>query len=245
VAQSTPTLASPNFLSKSSSRALGKVFKKVGKAIKKFASSTVGRIVTSIALGFLLGPAAANFLGVTSTVGTAAVSGFVGGAGSTLAAGGNLKDALKTGAVSGLTAGAISGVTGGADAFKAGSYQGPTTVGGQFAKAKEFLGFAPRATPAPVADAVGQGGALPDVGASAETFAADMPQGLDFTPRLPAQTTPARALADTGGSPCPRGEQIPLPPRMPPAQAPAPQAASSCSVTYAAAIRRSKHLATG
>jgi hypothetical protein len=193
-----PYTGLPEFFIKKLFKGVGKVFKKVGKAIKKFASSTVGRIVTSIALGFLLGPAAANFLGVTSTVGTAAVSGFVGGAGSTLAAGGNLKDALKTGAVSGLTAGAISGVTGGADAFKAGSYQGPTTVGGQFAKAKEFLGFAPRATSAPVADAVGQGGALPDVGASAETFAADMPQSLEFTSRLPAQTTPARALADTG-----------------------------------------------
>jgi hypothetical protein len=214
-----PYTGLPEFFIKKLFKGVGKVFKKVGKAIKKFASSTVGRIVTSIALGFLLGPAAANFLGVTSTVGTAAVSGFVGGAGSTLAAGGNLKDALKTGAVSGLTAGAISGVTGGADAFKAGSYQGPTTVGGQFAKAKEFLGFAPRATPAPIADAVGQGGALPDVGASAETFAADMPQSLEFTPRLPAQTTSARTLADTAGTPFSTGADPFAVPTQPTAQA--------------------------
>jgi hypothetical protein len=196
-----PYTGLPEFFIKKIFKGVKKVFKKVGKAIKKFASSTVGKIVTSIALGFFLGPAAATFLGVTSTVGTAAVAGFIGGAGSTLAAGGNLKEALKMGAVGGLTAGAISGVTGGADAFKAGSYQGPTTVGGQLDKAKEFLGFAPRATPAPVADAVGQGGALPDVGASAETFAADMPQSLEFTSRLPAQTTSARTLADTAGTP--------------------------------------------
>ena len=95
----------------------GNIFSSIGKAVKKFASSTVGKIITTVALGFFLGPAAAGMLGVTSSAGVAAVSGFVGGAGSTLLAGGKLKDALKAGAIGGLTAGAGAAITGGASAF--------------------------------------------------------------------------------------------------------------------------------
>ena len=102
---------------------IGNAFKSVGKAVKSFANSTVGRIVTTVALGFFLGPAAASFMGVTSAAGVAAVSGFVGSAGATLAAGGNLSQALKAGAVGGLTAGATAGVTG-TNAFQSGSYSG-------------------------------------------------------------------------------------------------------------------------
>jgi hypothetical protein len=119
---------------------LKKAFKKIGKAVKKFASSTVGRIVTTVALGFFLGPAAANFMGIANAAGVAAVSGFVGSAGSTLLAGGNLKDALKAGAIGGVTAGVTSGVTGGFDA----AYTGPTTVGGQV---DAFKGMLPGGTP--------------------------------------------------------------------------------------------------
>jgi hypothetical protein len=103
---------------------IGNAFKSVGKAVKKFANSTVGRIITTVALGFFLGPAAASFMGVTSAAGVAAVSGFVGSAGATLAGGGNLSQALKAGAVGGLTAGAGAGIMGGADAFASGSYSG-------------------------------------------------------------------------------------------------------------------------
>ncbi len=127
---------------------LKKAFKSIGKAVKKFASSTVGRLVATVALGFFLGPAAASLVGATSAAGVAAVSGFVGSAGSTLLAGGNLKDALKAGAVGGLTAGAGAGIMGGADAFAAGSYTGPTTVGGQFDKFKSAITpGAPAVTP--------------------------------------------------------------------------------------------------
>ena len=83
---------------------IDKVFKGIGKAVRNFAKSTVGKIVTTVALGFFLGPAAASFLGVTSAAGVAAVGGFIGSAGSTLLAGGGLKDALKAGALGGLTA---------------------------------------------------------------------------------------------------------------------------------------------
>ena len=105
-------------------KSVGKALKSVGKAVssavkgvvngvKKFAKSTVGRIVTTIALGFFLGPAAASLMGVGagSVVGTA-ISGFVGGFGSSLLAGDNVKTALRNGAIGGITAGAMSGVTG-------------------------------------------------------------------------------------------------------------------------------------
>jgi hypothetical protein len=117
---------------KSVGNAVKSVVKGIGSAIRSFAKSTVGRIVTSVALGFLLGPAAASMLGVSSAAGVAAISGFVGGAGSTLLAGGSFKDSLKTGAIGGLTAGAVSGISGGAGALQSGSYTGPTTVSGQW-----------------------------------------------------------------------------------------------------------------
>jgi hypothetical protein len=117
---------------KSVGNAVKSVVKGIGSAISSFAKSTVGRLVTTVALGFLLGPAAASLLGVSSAAGVAAISGFIGGAGSTLLAGGSFKDALKAGAVGGLTAGAGSYLSGGAQAFQAGSYTGPTTVAGQW-----------------------------------------------------------------------------------------------------------------
>jgi len=80
-----PVTGLPEFFLKKLGKAIGGAFTRVGKAIKgavrgigravkKFASSTVGRIVTSVALGFFLGPAAASMLGVTSSVGVAAIS---------------------------------------------------------------------------------------------------------------------------------------------------------------------------
>lgn len=129
-----------------------KLFKSIGYAVKKFAQSTIGRIVLPIALGFFLGPAAAGFLGATSTAAVAAVSGFVGGAGSALLRGESLGDALKQGAIGGVTAGAGAGIMGGAEAFTAGSYTGPTTVGGQFDRliegAKTLVAPAQAAQPA-------------------------------------------------------------------------------------------------
>jgi hypothetical protein len=121
---------------------LKKAFKSIGKAVKKFASSTIGRIVTTVALGFFLGPAAASALGVGSAAGVAAVSGFIGGAGSTLLAGGNLRDALKAGAIGGVTAGAVGGITQGFNT----AYTGPTTISGQV---DAFKGMLPGGTPAP------------------------------------------------------------------------------------------------
>ena len=94
-------------------------FKKIGRAVKKFASSTVGRIVIGAALFMVAGPAVANLLNITAPAAVSAVKGFVAGAGGNLLAGGNLKDSLKMGAKGALTAGALTGVTQGKSAFKA------------------------------------------------------------------------------------------------------------------------------
>jgi hypothetical protein len=126
-------------------KAVGNALKSVGNAVKDFAKSSVGKIITTVALGFFLGPAAASFLGVTSAAGVAAVGGFVGGFGSSILAGQSLKDSLKSGAIGGLTAGATAGITGGMGAFEAGSYSGPTTISGQWDRAvnagKDLLGL--------------------------------------------------------------------------------------------------------
>jgi hypothetical protein len=131
---------------------LKKVFKSIGKAVKKFASSTVGKIVTTVALGFFLGPAAAGVLGASSPAAVAAISGFVGGAGSTMLAGGNLKDALKAGAIGGLTAGATTAAFRGADAFK----PAPPPATSQLQAAQQ---------------AMQQGTALPDLMATSDALA--------------------------------------------------------------------------
>jgi hypothetical protein len=108
-----PATGLPEFFS------LKGVFKKIGSAVKKFASSTVGKIVIGAALFMVAGPAAATMLGITAPAAVSAVSGFVAGAGGNLLAGGNLKDSLKAGAKGALTAGALTGITQGASAFKA------------------------------------------------------------------------------------------------------------------------------
>jgi len=131
-------------------KAVGSALKSIGNAVKDFAKSSVGKIVTSVALGFFLGPAAASFLGVSSVAGVAAVSGFVGGFGSSILAGNSFKDSLKNGAIGGVTAGATAGITGGMGAFESGSYAGPTTVAGQWDKAinsgKSLLGISTPST---------------------------------------------------------------------------------------------------
>ena len=129
-------------------KSIRKVFSKVARAVKKFVRSKVGRIVTTLALAFFLGPAAATTLGVSSAAGVAAVSGFVGATGSGLLAGDDLKTSLKAGVIGGIAGGAGAGLFGGAEAFQAGSYTGPTTISGQWDKAKNFFTGAPDTTAA-------------------------------------------------------------------------------------------------
>ena len=90
---------------------LKKMFKKLGKAVKKFANTTIGKIVIGTALFMVAGPAAAGMLGASAGGAAAAgISGFVSGAGTSLLAGNNLKDSLKAGAIGGITAGVSKGV---------------------------------------------------------------------------------------------------------------------------------------
>lgn len=109
------------------------IFKKIGNAVKKFAKSTVGKVLIGAGLAIFAGPAAAAWLSSTagaagltgvagflsSAAGSAAVGGFLAGAGSTLASGGGFKNALRNGLLGGVTGAAMAGVTGGAEAFSA------------------------------------------------------------------------------------------------------------------------------
>ena len=93
-------------------------FKKIGRAVKKFAGTTVGKIVIGAALFAVAGPAAVAMFGGAGTAAVAAAQGFAASAGTTLIGGGNLKESLKAGAVGALTAGALKGVTQGRSAFQ-------------------------------------------------------------------------------------------------------------------------------
>ena len=115
--------------------------KSVAKEVKRFVKSDVGRIVTTIAAAYFLGPAAASAMGVTSTAGVAAVSGFVGSFSSGMAAGDGVKNSLKAGATGAVVAGSLAVATNGMGAFQSGSYQGPTTISGQYDKLKDSLGL--------------------------------------------------------------------------------------------------------
>ena len=97
---------------------IGKLFKSVVKGIKKFAKSTVGRIIVTVALGAFLGPAAAGFLGVSSAAGMAAVTAGIGSFGSSILAGDSFKTALVSGLSSAALAGGISAVSGGSAALQ-------------------------------------------------------------------------------------------------------------------------------
>ena len=85
-----PQTGLPEFFIKS-------VFKAVTKPIKEIASSTVGRVVLTVALGAMLGPAGVGL--------STAWAGGLAAAGTTLAAGGNIKDALISGAIGGMSIG--------------------------------------------------------------------------------------------------------------------------------------------
>lgn len=196
-----PDTGLPEFFLKKLFRSVGKALKSVGNAVKKFVRSSVGRVITTVALGFFLGPAAASMLGATSAAGVAAVSGFVGSAGSTLLAGGNLRDALKAGAIGGLTAGAGSAIMGGSAALQAGSYTGPTTVGGQWDRLKDMLTPGQAAAPAPVP--TGAEAAAAPAPAGGETLAAAQAP-LPGTAAAPAAPT----AMGPGAAPTPLGAEF-------------------------------------
>lgn len=219
-----PDTGLPEFFLKKLWRTVTKPLRSVARAVKKFVSSKIGRLVATVALGFFLGPAAAGMLGVSSAAGVAAVSGFIGSAGSTLLAGGNLKDALKAGAVGGIAAGAGAGIMGGSGAFQAGSYTGPTTVGGQFDRFKDAVGFGSARPPGDLAPVVDAPAAVPGAGASASV-------------PTPGGTPASIGIGQTAASPVDFGfaDDFAAAPPAAPAIAAAPPAAAPATAAPAAA----------
>jgi hypothetical protein len=170
------------------------IFKRIGKAIKKFAGSTVGKLVIGTALFMVAGPAAAQLLTLSSPMAVAGVSGFVAGAGTTLLAGGNLRDALKAGAIGGLTAGAMQGLTG----------MGPTPAGGAES----------------AAGAAGTTGAGAGAGAGATPLSsAPLSQPLPTLPSAPAMPTLPSAVDPFAGARF-APTSAPMVSAMPPAASP-------------------------
>lgn len=167
---------------KGAAKAVGSAVKSVGKAVKSFASSSVGRIVTTIALTALAGPAASAILGPSAPAwAVTALSAGLGGMGASLLGGNSFKDSLKSGLTSAVVAGvgsaAYSGVTGtGVNA----PYAGPKTYG-------ELFGTAPQA---PIGnDAFVQGGYDLETGAVLTPESVSATQGT-ITPTSVSATTP-------------------------------------------------------
>ena len=161
-----PYTGLPEFFLKGLFRGIGKAFKSIGRAVKKFAKSTVGRIVTGIALGAFLGPIAGGLLGGVGPAASFGLSAGLGVFGSSLLAGDGFKTALR----SGLTAGALSfagaGVFGEAGFSGAPAAGAPQTLGegftkgldnitSPFRKAAEFISGGPDAAAPPTPPGVG------------------------------------------------------------------------------------------
>lgn len=214
------------------------IFSKIASAGKKFLRSTAGRIITTVALGFLIGPAAASALGVSSVAGVAAVSGFVGSAGSTLLGGGSVRDALKAGAIGGLTAGIGAGVMGGSEAFAAQSYTGPTTVAGQFDRAVKALTPGTAAPSLPAQATLPESATLPGQSTLPGSTPATAPSQYQLSGKMNlagmgadvAKSTPAELLAPEVGRSIPTtaaptaptaATPLSIPPVAPPVAAPA------------------------
>jgi hypothetical protein len=151
---------------------IGKLFKGLVKGIKKFAKSTIGRIVISVALGAFLGPMATGFLtGAGVTVGAAAATGIsagIGVFGSSLLAGDGFKNSLRNGLTAGALSFGVAGVTqaGGFSApatnapanFAQGYEQGVANIKAPFQAAADFMRGGPEAAanvPAPGVSPVG------------------------------------------------------------------------------------------
>jgi hypothetical protein len=136
---------------------IGKLFKGLVKGIKKFAKSTIGRIVISVALGAFLGPMATGFLsGMGVTVGAAAATGIsagIGVFGSSLLAGDGFKNSLRNGLTAGALSFGVAGVTQGFSApatnaptnFAQGYEQGVANIKAPFQAAADFVRGGPDA----------------------------------------------------------------------------------------------------
>jgi hypothetical protein len=153
---------------------IGKLFKSLVKGVKKFAKSTVGRIVISVALGAFLGPMATGFLtGAGVTVSAAAAAGITAGIGvfgSSLLAGDGFKNSLRNGLTAGALSFGVAGVT------QAGGFSAPATnAPANFAQGYE-QGVANIKAPFQAAADFVRGG--PETGIGDATAQLQSPQGL-------------------------------------------------------------------
>ncbi|NBR91059.1 MAG: hypothetical protein EBS68_14335 [Rhodobacteraceae bacterium] len=199
-----PVTGAPEFF-------LKKMFKSIGKAVKKFASSTIGKIVIGTALFMVAGPAAASMLGASAGGAVAAgISGFVSGAGTTLLAGGNLKEALKAGAIGGMTAGVAKGVTNRLNAPSAAA-EGATARPATVASA-EGITRAPLEGMGTAAPAAPAAPAMPTVAPPPAPAATPIARAVESM-TAPAQATPFTYTPP----PLPQGiAALPTPPPAPP-----------------------------
>jgi hypothetical protein len=93
-----PRTGLPEFFLKSVFKAVGKTFKRVGKALKKALSSPIGRIIGTIALGMVLGPAVGALMPGLSAATAAGVTGALASGTVTALSGGDLKSILTSAA---------------------------------------------------------------------------------------------------------------------------------------------------
>jgi hypothetical protein len=164
-----PYTGLPEFFLKKLFRGIGKAIKGVARGIKKFAKSTVGRIVLSVALGAFLGPMATGFLSGTMgvTVSAAAATGIsagIGVFGSSLLAGDGFKNSLRNGLTAGALSFGVAGVTQGFSApatnapanFAQGYEQGLDNITSPFRKAADFIRGGPESSVGTAKDFVTQ-----------------------------------------------------------------------------------------
>ena len=93
-----PRTGLPEFFIKKIFKAVGKTFKRVGKALKKALSSPIGRIIGTIALGMVLGPAVGALMPGLSAATAAGVTGALASGTVTALSGGDLKSILTSAA---------------------------------------------------------------------------------------------------------------------------------------------------
>ena len=91
-----PRTGLPEFFIKKIFKAVGKTFKRVGKALKKALSSPIGRIIGTIALGMVLGPAVGALMPGLSAATAAGVTGALASGTVTALSGGDLKSILTS-----------------------------------------------------------------------------------------------------------------------------------------------------
>jgi hypothetical protein len=191
---------------------IGKLFKSLVKGVKKFAKSTVGRIIISVALGAFLGPMATGFLtGAGVTVGAATAAGITAGVGvfgSSLLAGDGLKNSLRNGLTAGALSFGVAGVTQGFSApatnapanFAQGYEQGISNIKAPFQAAADFVRGGPEAA-----------ANVPASGVPAVSNAADLAKSTQVTP-IPPDNVLESAIAPQSASVVPSSAPVVPPP---------------------------------